>query len=159
PVREAVGIPLTVKLGGRGDPIPAARAARDAGADAVCLAGRHLGFVPDLATRRPLLGTFGAIGGAWALPMTLGWVAKARLALGPAMPLIGTNGVRDGLDVARSLLAGATAVQMTSAVILDGPPALERAIRELQAYLDEQDVAASAIIGEAADHAMTYERA
>ena len=29
-----------------------ARAARDAGADAVCLAGRPLGFLPDLATRR-----------------------------------------------------------------------------------------------------------
>jgi dihydroorotate dehydrogenase len=159
PVRKAVEIPLTVKLGGQGDPLPAARAARDAGADALCLAGRHLGFVPDLGTRRPMLGTFGAIGGAWALPLTLRWIAKARMALGPNVPLIGTNGARDGHDVARFLLAGATAVQMTSAVIVDGAGALGTAIRQLEGYLNEQGAAASAIIGEAADHVTAYERA
>jgi dihydroorotate dehydrogenase len=159
PIREAVRIPLTVKVGAQGDPLGAAIAAREAGADAVCLTGRHLAFLPDPWTRRAVLGTFGAIGGPWALPLTLRWVAKARRRLGPGYPLIGTNGARDGLDVARFLLAGASAVQMTTSVITDGPAALARTIGEFQRYLSEQGIDARSIIGEAADHAMSYQEA
>ncbi len=160
PVREAVTIPLTVKLAGEGDVLGSARAAVRAGADAVCLVGRLLGFVPDLATRRPVLGTFGAVGGPWALPITMRWLAKARAMLGPDVPLVGTNGARDGFDVARLLLAGATAVQMTSAVLVEGPEALTRAIRELEGYLDQQGlVGAAELVGEAADHTRTYQEA
>ena len=160
PVRDAVDLPLTVKIAGEGDVLGAAGAAAGSGADAVCLTGRHLGFMPDLETRRPILGTFGAIGGPWALPLTLRWVAKARGQLGPAVPLIGTNGARDGLDVARFLLAGASAAQMTTAVLLDGPVALTKAISTLDAYLDDRGVgAASDLIGQAADRALTYEEA
>src|SRR5689334_24873143 len=50
PVRRATSLPLTVKLSGEGDVLAGVAAARDAGADAVCLAGRSLGFVPDLQT-------------------------------------------------------------------------------------------------------------
>jgi dihydroorotate dehydrogenase (NAD+) catalytic subunit len=156
PIREAVGLPLTVKVGGA-DPVASARAAFAAGADAVCLTTRAQGFVPDLETRRPVLGTFAAIGGSWALPVTLRHVAKARAALGGDAPLVATNGVRDGRDVARALLAGSSAVQMTSAVITDGPAVLTRAIEELESYLAEQGVDARELIGEAADSVQTYE--
>src|SRR5207245_2760794 len=57
----------------------------------------------------------------------------------------------------RCLLAGASAVEMTSAVIVDGFEALSRAIDGLRMYLDEQGRSASAIIGEATDHVETYE--
>src|SRR5919202_3412176 len=92
PVRAAVSIPLTVKVGGA-DPIKSAGAALDVGADAVCLTTRQQGFVPDLATRRPLLGTFAAIGGAWSLPVTLRHVAKAPQRY-PRVSLVATNGLR-----------------------------------------------------------------
>jgi dihydroorotate dehydrogenase (NAD+) catalytic subunit len=157
PVRDAVSIPLTVKISGHGDPLSAAEAAWNAGADAVCLAGRHLGFLPDPMTRRPVLGTFGAIGGAWALPLTLRWIAKARQRFGPDHSMIGTNGARSAEDVVRFLLAGAGAVQMTTSVLTDGPGALTAAVRGVEAYLSEHRVAARAIIGEATDHVMTYE--
>jgi dihydroorotate dehydrogenase (NAD+) catalytic subunit len=157
PVRDAVGIPLTVKVGGEGGVLDAIGGAADAGADAVCVAGRFPAFLPDLWTRRPVLGTFGAIGGAWALPIVLRWIAKARARFGPALSLIGTNGARDGFDVARFLLAGATAVQMTTAVITDGPAAISGALAELQGYLDRQGVDAAEIVGEAADHVLSYQ--
>jgi len=159
PIRAAVTIPLTVKLGMLGDPAAAAEAAFAAGADAACLAGRHLGFLPDPETRRPILGTFGAVGGGWALPLTLRWIARTRQRLGPARSLIGTNGARDGLDVVRFLLAGASAVEMTSAVMTDGPGALTRVIEELEVYLSQHGVRAADIVGEATDHVMTYEGA
>jgi dihydroorotate dehydrogenase (NAD+) catalytic subunit len=148
-VRAAVSIPLTVKLK-PGDSVADTLAA---GADAVCLATRAMAFVPDLETRRPVLGTFAAIGGSWALPITLREVAKAHLAH-PDASIVGTNGARDGYDVARFLLAGASAVAMTSAVITDGPHVLARAIEQLQEYCD---VPARELVGEAARHVQTYE--
>ena len=157
-VREAVSSPLTVTLTGEsGDVLALARAAREAGADHVAMIGRHMGFVPDLETRRPVLGTFGAIGGPWGLPLALRWIAKTRLALGPGVPLVGTNGARGGGDVARFLLAGATAVQVATSVIVEGFAAVGRIVDELRVYLTEQGVDAQDIVGEAADAAMTYE--
>lgn len=156
PIREAVSIPLTVKVAGEGDPLGAAEAAFAAGADAVCLTGRFLAFLPDLESRRPVLGTFAAIGGGWALPLTLRWVACSRQRFGPERSLIGTNGARSGLDVARFLLAGARAVQMTTAVITDGPAVLTRAIEELSNYLQRQGVPARELVGQATDAVVSY---
>jgi dihydroorotate dehydrogenase (NAD+) catalytic subunit len=153
-IRAAVSIPLSVKLG---DPASAAGALA-AGADAIVLAARAQGFVPDLETRRPVLGTFGALGGAWALPITCRHLAKTRQRH-PDACLIGTNGARDGHDVARMLLAGASAVQLTTALLTDGPESLTRAIDQLSDYLDAQGLAARDLIGEAADHVLTYEEA
>jgi dihydroorotate dehydrogenase (NAD+) catalytic subunit len=158
-VRAEVDMALTVKLPADGDLLELTASAYRAGADSVCLAGRPLGFLPDPETRRPLLGTFGAVGGYWALPLTLRWIAKARLRFGPDLPLVATNGVRSGLDVARALLAGASAAQMASVVWMEGFDALTRALTELAAYLERQGVSAADVVGEAADTVMTYEQA
>jgi dihydroorotate dehydrogenase (NAD+) catalytic subunit len=99
------------------------------------------------------------VGGGWALPLSLRWVAKARARFGPEASLVGTNGARDGLDVARFLLSGASAVEMTTAALTDGPNALAAAITQLTDYLERQGRSASAIVGEAADHVMTYSEA
>lgn len=155
--RAATGLPLTVKLPGQGDVVALARTAQQAGADAVCIASRPLGFLPDLESRRPVLGTFAAVGGGWSLPLTLRWIAKTRLALGRDLPIVGTNGARDGLDVARFLLAGATAVELATAVLVEGFGVLERALIQLAGYLDRQGVDAREIVGEAADAVLTYE--
>jgi dihydroorotate dehydrogenase (NAD+) catalytic subunit len=57
------------------------------------------------------------------------------------------------------VLAGASAAQLTTAVITDGPGALTRAIDGLSAYLDDQGVSARDLVGEAADAVRTYEEA
>lgn len=159
-VRAATSLPLTVKLGAENaDVVALARSVRDAGADAVVMVGRHMGFVPDAETRRPLLGSFGALGGPWALPLTARWLAKTRAALGSGVPLVGTNGARDGVDVARLMLAGATAVQVATSVIEHGPGVLTRMLQELSSYLERQGVDARSIVGEAADAVLTYEEA
>lgn len=158
-VRSEVALALTVKLPGEGDLLELVASAYRAGADSVCLAGRSLGFLPDPTTRRPLLGTFGAVGGYWALPLTLRWIAKARLRYGPELPLVATNGVRDGLDVARALLAGASAVQLASVVWTGGFGALTRIVEELAAYLEREGLSAADLVGQAADSVMTYEEA
>jgi dihydroorotate dehydrogenase (NAD+) catalytic subunit len=159
-VRGAVSIPLTVKLGAEHhDVVALAAAVREAGADAVVMVGRHMGFLPDLDTQRPVLGSFGGYSGPWALPLALRWVAKTRAALGPDVPIAGTNGARDGGDVARFLLAGASAVQVATSVIAEGFGALTRMLAELTEYLDSAGLGARDLVGRAADAVMTYEEA
>lgn len=94
-----------------------------------------MGFLPDLETGLPLLGTSAAIGGSWALPLTARWLMMTRKAMGDDYPLIATNGARNGLDVARFLPAGTCATEMTSAVFTDGYDVLTRAVRELDEYV------------------------
>ncbi len=156
-IRAATRLPLWVKLTGQSEDVAAlAAAARAAGADAVTLMGRFMGFVPDLETMAPLLGTNAAIGGAWALPLTCRWLALARRRLGPAAPLIATNGARSGEDIARFLLAGASAVQMTSAIFTGGFGVVPRALDELRDYLARQRCHAADLIGKAADRLQSY---
>ena len=150
--RAAFSGQLWVKLTGLSSNLAAlASAASDAGADAVGLMGRFMGMVPDLDTLRPVLNTAAAYGGRWALPITCRWLALARRETGAAVPLIGTNGARDGLDVARMMLAGASAVQMTSAVLEQGFDALGAAVATLDRWLEDREMTASRLIGHAAD--------
>jgi len=160
-VRAEVRIPLLVKLTADGvDLLATAAAARDAGADALVIAGRHLGFLPDPETRRPVLGTYGAVGGGWALPLSLRWVAKTRERLGPDVPLVATNGVRSGADVIRCLLAGASAAEAYTVVHHGGPDALARLVAEVERFATDHDVSRIAdLVGEAADSTLTYAQA
>lgn len=156
-VRAAIDVPLWVKLTGQSDDVTAlAAAAFDAGADAVTVMGRFMAMLPDLDTQAPVLGTMAAYGGGWALPLTCRWLALARQQLGPEYALMATNGARNGLDVARFLLAGATAVQMTSAVFAGGFDVLTSAVEDLEGYLAARGDSAAGIVGRAADALMGY---
>ena len=155
--RQAVGIPLWVKLTGQsGNVTELGLAARAGGADAVILAGRFMALVPDIDTMAPLLGTNAGFGGPWALPITCRWLADARKHLGKSYPLIGTNGARTGLDVVRFLLAGASAVQMTSAPFTAGFGVLADAVDAVERYLESKGTDAASIVGAAADRVASY---
>lgn len=156
-VRAAVTIPVWVKITGQSERVPdLADAAFGARADAVVMAGRLLGLIPDLETCEPILGTTLGVGGTWHLPMTCQWLALTRSKLGPDKALIGTNGAQSGLDVARMMLAGASAVEMSSQVMLRGFDLLEQAVSELAAYLDRKQMSATDLIGKAADSRKTF---
>ena len=157
-VRSATeGMALWVKLTGLSANLPAlARAAQQGGADAVCMMGRFMAMVPDLDTLAPLLGTSGAYGGGWALPIVCRFLALSRQALGPAFPLLGTNGVRGGHDVARMALAGASAVEVLSLVMQQGFAGLTRTLAELDSFLTERDLTFAALVGRAADALTPY---
>ncbi len=150
-VTAAVKIPVWVKLTGQSENVTAlAVAAREGGAAAVTMIGRMLGMLPDLETMAPALDTNLGYGGPWALPLACYWLARSRRQLGNDYPLIGTNGARGGNDVARMLLAGASAVEMCSAVMTGGFGVLTTAIDEFATYIERHDTCASAIIGRAA---------
>ncbi len=151
-VTAAVRIPVWVKLSGQSERVPElVAAARGAGAASTVIAGRALGLVPDLDTMAPVLGTSCGIGGHWNLPLTCHWLAMTRARLGPDVPLIGINGATSGADVARMMLAGASAVGMCSAVMLRGWGVLREAVDVLDSYLGAKGLNARNLIGRAAD--------
>jgi dihydroorotate dehydrogenase (NAD+) catalytic subunit len=156
-MRQAIKLPLWIKLTGQSERVPdLARAAFDAGADSVVMAGRLLGFIPDVETLAPMLGTSLGVGGFWNLPMTCHWLASTRAALGREKSLIGINGAQSGLDIARMMLAGASAVAMASPVMLRGFGLLEDSLRELSEYLVAHRLRAADLIGRAADQRKTF---
>lgn len=156
-VRAAVRLPLWVKLTGQSEDVAGlARAAKEAGADAVTIMGRFIAFLPDVETLAPLLGTNAAFGGPWALPLTCRWLAQCRKTLGRDFPLIGTNGARSGLDLARFLLAGASAVQASSAIFTGGFEVITRMLAEFSGYLDRKGMSAADLVGRAADQLGSY---
>lgn len=157
-VRKAIKIPLWVKITGQSEHVDQlVLAARRAGADSVVVPGRFMGMIPDLETQRPYLDTNVGVGGYWNLPLTCYWLAQIYCELQDqyldgqeAFPLVGTNGARSGEDVLRFLLAGASAVEMASAVLSDGTQVLSAAIKRIEDYLQVNGTQASRLIGKAA---------
>ncbi len=142
-IRAVVKIPLWVKLSGQSERVPhLAEAAFEGGANSVVMAGRLLGMIPDVETLAPLLGTTLGVGGFWNLPLTCHWLALTRASLGRDRALIGINGAQSGLDIARMMLAGASAVAMASPVMLRGPDLLSDALQEFDSYLRRKDLTA-----------------
>lgn len=157
-VRRAVSVPLAVKLTAQADdPLSLAAAAIDEGADMIVLPGRVQGFMPDIETHQPILGSWGAIGGHWALPASLYWVSKAWRNVSRAVPIIGTNGARSAADVLRFMLSGARAIEFASAAISNGPQIFSGILDELQAYCRRKQISRiDELVGKAADAALTY---
>ena len=151
------GMELWVKLTGLSSNPPAlALAASQGGADAVCMMGRFMGMVPDLDTFEPVLGTSAAYGGGWALPIVCRFLALSRRAIGPAFPLMGTNGVRSGADVARMALSGASAIEALSVVMHEAFGGLTRVVGELDALLAVRGLRFEEIVGRTADALKPY---
>lgn len=157
-VRSALTVPLAVKLTAQADdPLALAKIAVEEGADMLVLTGRVQGFMPDLETQKPVLGSWGAIGGRWALPASLYWVSKCRRNVSKDVPIIGTNGARNAEDVLRFLLSGASAVELASAVITEGAQIFTEMLFDLEMYCARKQVRSiGELVGKAADQALEY---
>jgi dihydroorotate dehydrogenase (NAD+) catalytic subunit len=151
-------LPMWVKIAGQSERVPdLAAAAFAAGGDAVVMAGRSLGLIPDIETLEPMLGTTLGVGGFWNLPLTCQWLALSRAKVGSDKSLIATNGAQTGLDIARMMLAGASAVEMSTPVMMRGAETLSGALAEFQSYLERKNLNASDLIGVAADRRRTFQ--
>ncbi|MCX8118037.1 MAG: tRNA-dihydrouridine synthase [Desulfobacterota bacterium] len=156
-VTEAVKIPVIIKLTPQvADVVEMARAVRSAGASAVTIINRFVGFCVDIETGKPLLHGWAGVGGPWVKPLTLRWVSKIYTSLG--LPITGTNGVYDWKDAVEFMMSGASLVQFCSVVMLKGYAYLGRIVKDLEGFLDRKGYGSvREIIGLAARAAMTYE--
>jgi len=142
-VREATKKPLCVKLSPNVTSITEiAKAVVDAGADAVSLINTLLGMRIDLKTRRPILhNNMGGFSGAAVFPVAVRMVWQVANAV--SVPVIGMGGVMTGEDAAELMMAGASAVEVGTAIVQD-PFAPLRIIDGLNNWLDENGVARAA---------------
>lgn len=129
------GLPIFAKLSPDVTSIvDVARAVTDAGADGLVLINTLLGMHIDLETLRPTLGgVTGGLSGPAIRPVAVRAVWQVAEALS-GVPLIGVGGIRTGADALEFLLAGASAVQVGTAIFAD-PSAPIRVLAELRAEL------------------------
>jgi dihydroorotate dehydrogenase (NAD+) catalytic subunit len=142
-VRAATRHPLVVKLSPNvTDIVASARAAVDAGADALSLINTLVGLAIDLARREPKIGfTTGGLSGPAIRPIALRMVWEVRKAL-PKIPIFGMGGIETVENVVEFLVAGANAVQIGTANFRD-PSLAGRLVGELAAWCEEHGVARS----------------
>ena len=138
-VKRATHKPVIVKLSPNvTDIVSVARACEDAGADGISLINTLLGMRIDLKTRRPVIAnTMGGLSGPAVFPVALRMVYQVSKAL--SVPVVGMGGVSSAEDVIEMMLAGATAVEVGAANLVD-PWACKRIIEDLPAALDKYGI-------------------
>jgi dihydroorotate dehydrogenase (NAD+) catalytic subunit len=139
-VRKVTDLTLITKLSPNvTDLVPIARAAVDAGSDALSLINTLLGTAIDVKKRKFRLANItGGLSGPAVKPVALRCVWQVHRAL-PDVPLIGMGGILTATDAIEFLLAGATAVAVGTATFVN-PTAVTDVVRGLEAYLAENAI-------------------
>lgn len=139
-VKAVSKVPLIVKLSPNvTDITEMARAAEAGGADAVSLINTLLGMKIDIKTRRPVLNNnMGGLSGPAVKPVAVRMVYQVRQAV--KIPIIGMGGISTGEDAIEFLLAGADAVSVGTAGIVD-PYAWIKVRNGINDYLDQNGFA------------------
>lgn len=139
-VREKSTKPIIIKLSPNVTDITAmALAAEEGGASAVSLINTLLGMAIDIRTRRPTLANkVGGLSGPAIKPVALRmvWQVAQRV----KVPVIGIGGISSVEDVIEFLLAGATAIQVGTANLIN-PKVAEELVDGLEKYLKENNFA------------------
>lgn len=116
-----------------------ARAVEAAGADAVSLVNTFLAMVIDVKRRRPLLGNvMGGLSGPAIRPIAVRMVWQVAQSV--KIPVIGMGGIETGEDALQFIMAGASAVAVAAATMVN-PLAPLRIIEEMDAWLEKEGVA------------------
>jgi len=136
-VKDETDLPVFVKLSPNVTDIKAvARAAEQGGADAITAANTLLGIAIDVGFRRPVLtNVTGGLSGPAAKPVALRCVWEVSQAV--EVPVIGCGGVATWEDAVEYLLAGASAVQVGTAVTAHGFKVFGDIAEGLERYMAE----------------------
>jgi dihydroorotate dehydrogenase (NAD+) catalytic subunit len=118
-VRKVTRLPIIPKLTPNVTDVASfARAAEEAGADAVSLVNTFLAMAIDVETRRPKLSNIvGGLSGPAIRPIAVRMVYECRQSV--KIPVIGIGGIADAHDALEFMIAGATAVQVGTANFVD----------------------------------------
>lgn len=115
-----------------------AKAAEEAGADAIVMGNTVLGMSIDVRTRKPKLGNvMGGLSGPAIKPIAVRMVHQCYRSV--RIPIIGCGGIRTAEDVVEFMLAGASAVQVGTASFID-PGIMQKIIDGLTVYCQEMGI-------------------
>ena len=146
-VRKVVKKPLFVKLSPNvGDIVELAKSAEAAGADGLVLINTLLGMRIDIKTRKPVLANrMGGLSGPAVFPIAVRMVNQVSKACG--IPVIGCGGVSSAANVIEMMMAGASAVEVGSANLVN-PYACREIIEQLPEVMEKLNIdSLSSIIG------------
>src|SRR5262245_7018091 len=118
-VRKVTRLPIVPKLTPNVTDVASfARAAEDAGADAVSLVNTFLAMVIDVESRRPAISNIvGGLSGPAIRPIAVRMVYECRQVV--KIPIVGMGGIASARDALEFLIAGAAAVQIGTANFVD----------------------------------------
>jgi dihydroorotate dehydrogenase (NAD+) catalytic subunit len=138
-VRRQSGLPLIVKLTPNvNDIVGIARAAADAGADALTLINTYPAMKIDVRTRKPALGWgSGGMSGPALKPIAIRLVYQVARAVN--VPIVGCGGITTGEDAVEFLMAGASAVQVGTATFTN-PRACLDVLEGIEAFMRDHGV-------------------
>ena len=138
-VKEVTKKPVIMKLSPNVTDITAiAKACEDAGADGISLINTLLGMRIDLKTRKPVLANrTGGLSGPAVFPVALRMVYDVSRAV--QIPVVGMGGIRSAEDVLEMMIAGARAVEIGAANLVD-PYASKKIIETLPETMDRYGI-------------------
>ncbi|MBR6314368.1 MAG: dihydroorotate dehydrogenase [Clostridia bacterium] len=144
-VKAVTTKPVIVKLSPNvTDIVAIAKACEDAGADGISLINTLLGMRIDLRTRKPVIANkMGGFSGPAIFPVALRMVYQVAHAVN--IPVIGMGGVQCAEDVIEMMLAGATAVEVGTANLID-PFACKKIIDDLPRVMEQYKISSLADI-------------
>ena len=146
-VKKVTKKPVIIKLSPNvTDIVSIAKACEDAGADGISLINTLLGMRIDLRTKKPVIANkMGGFSGDAIFPVAVRMVYQVANAV--KIPVVGMGGVSSAEDVIELMLAGATAVEVGAANLID-PYVCQDIINDLPAVMDKYKIKTlSEIIG------------
>ena len=146
-VRNVYDKPLIVKLSPNvTDIAEIAKAVEGQGADSVSLVNTFLGMAVDADSRKPVLSTItGGLSGPAIKPIALRMVWQVSKAVN--IPVIGMGGIMNATDAIEFMIAGASAVQIGTAIFID-PTIPIQIINGIESYLEKHNMqSVSELIG------------
>ena len=138
-VKAVTKKPVIIKLSPNvTDIVSIAKACEDAGADGISLINTMLGMRIDLRTKKPVIAnTMGGFSGSAIFPVALRMVYQVSSAVN--IPVVGMGGVSSAEDVIEMMLAGATAVEIGAANLVD-PFICKKIVEALPAAADKYNI-------------------
>lgn len=140
-VKSTVRVPVFVKLSPNVTDIAnLAKTAVDAGADAIVAVNTVRGMVINIETAMPVLANrFGGLSGSAIKPIAVRCVYEVFRAVD--VPVVGCGGVAGWRDAVEFMLAGASAVQIGTAVAFKGLSVFKSVVKGVEAYLEKKSYA------------------
>ena len=146
-VKKVTTKPVIIKLSPNvTDIVSIAKACEEAGADGISLINTLLGMRIDLRRRTPVIANrMGGFSGSAIFPVAVRMVYQVANAV--KIPVVGMGGVSTAEDVLEMMMAGATAVQVGAANLVD-PFASKRIVEDLPAVMEKYGITSlNSIIG------------
>ena len=144
-LRKALSIPIIAKITPEGGRIAqVAKAAIDAGADAVSGVANRLGIAPiDIWSYKKSIynlqgeNTMGCMSGPWIRPLAMRDVFEMRKLLGPGPHINGTGGIASMQDAVQMMMCGADTIGVCTETMLRGFGFLEKWMKALKDYMQK----------------------